>query len=171
MTKTKVTEKLRSGRLGALEARPDDDAEQADADRPREHLGDRVDHAAARASRGPDASSSARTATLCQASDSPTKETIRTSDAAQANSQAGIGRSWRPTSAWPTTRMPCGLDHEGFTVISASWDDAVLELDLEHPVDRRRDVELDLAAGLDVLADVIAVEVDLVGDVGVDHEA
>ena len=41
---------------------------------------------------------------VCQATESPKNETTSTSEAAQANSHAGIGRSWRPTSAWPTTR-------------------------------------------------------------------
>src|SRR5687767_2209578 len=33
--------------------------------------------------------------------DSRAKETIRTSEAPQVNSHSGIGRSCRPTSAWP----------------------------------------------------------------------
>ncbi len=35
----------------------------------------------------------------CQASVRATNETINTTDAPQANSHSGIGRSWRPTSA------------------------------------------------------------------------
>src|SRR5689334_22205171 len=47
----------------------------------------------------------------------------------------------------------------------------VLELDLEDAGNRRRQVEADGAAGRDILADVVAVEVDLVGNVGFDPEA
>jgi hypothetical protein len=46
-----------------------------------------------------------------------------------------------------------------------------LQLDLEHPFDGRRDVELDAATGLNVLADVVTVEVDLIADVRLDPEA
>ena len=38
---------------------------------------------------------------VCHATVSATNETIRTSEAPHANSHSGIGRSWRPTSAWP----------------------------------------------------------------------
>jgi hypothetical protein len=41
---------------------------------------------------------------VCQATESAKNETIRTSDAAHAKSHSGIGRSWRPKSAWPATR-------------------------------------------------------------------
>ena len=40
---------------------------------------------------------------VCQATERAKKETMSTSEAAHANSHSGIGRSWRPTSAWPTT--------------------------------------------------------------------
>ena len=40
---------------------------------------------------------------VCQATVRAKNETMRTSDAAQANSHSGIGRSCRPTSACPTT--------------------------------------------------------------------
>ena len=91
-------------RLGAVEPRPDRDPEQEDAERPGEHLGDAVDEQR----RDPFADGAPvgllEAADVCQATESPKNETTRTSEAAQANSQAGIGRSWRPTSAWPTTR-------------------------------------------------------------------
>src|SRR4051794_2376002 len=50
-------------------------------------------------------------------------------------------------------------------------DAGVLELDLEAALDRRRKRELDAAALLDVLHEVIAVDVDLVGRVGDDAQA
>ncbi len=106
MTKTKVTEKLRSG--ASVPLRPDQTTTQssptpiAPASTSVTGL---ITHREIQPRTGRQFVCSNRD--LCQASDSPTKETIRTSEAAQANSQAGIGRSWRPTSAWPTTRMPC----------------------------------------------------------------
>src|SRR3954469_2304475 len=50
-------------------------------------------------------------------------------------------------------------------------DAGVLELDLEAALDRRRERELDAAALLDVLHEVVAVDVDLVGRVGDDAQA
>src|SRR3954454_3308205 len=50
-------------------------------------------------------------------------------------------------------------------------DPGVLELDLEAALDRRRERELDAAALLDVLHEVVAVDVDLVGRVGDDAQA
>src|SRR3954466_850584 len=49
-------------------------------------------------------------------------------------------------------------------------DAGVLELDLEAALDRRREREVDAAALLDVLHQVVAVDVDLVGGVGDDAQ-
>ncbi len=59
---------------------------------------------------------------LCQATVRATNETMSTNEAAQANSHSGIGRSWRPTSAWPTTSSGASdiaAAQAGLTVISA----------------------------------------------------
>ncbi len=60
---------------------------------------------------------------VCQRTVSAKNEMIRTNAAAHANSHSGIGRSWRPTSAWPTTWSGAVSDirraQAGLTVISA----------------------------------------------------
>src|SRR6188472_145969 len=86
-----------------------------------------------------------------QAAESAKKETIRTIDAPQANSQAGIGRSSRATSAWASGRSWSRLIGAGLRV-DPQFEDlllAALELGLEDPFDGRREVEADRAAGLD----------------------
>ena len=120
VTKTKVTEKLRSG--ASVPVRPDQTTTPSRATpaiparmEVTRLTNSRESHGAS----GRQSSCSSRV--RCQATERATKETIRTSDAPQANSHSGIGRSWRPTSAWPTTRIPSSASGQpGFTVISAS---------------------------------------------------
>ena len=161
----KVSAKLRSGASVPAQPGVDGDAEQEDADRAAEDLrrAGRAGPARAPPPSGRQRSSSKRGSR--QAAESAKKETIRTIDAPQANSQAGIGRSCRATSACAS-----GRTLEQVSRVDLSSSDlflAALELGLEDPFDRRREVEGDRAAGLDVLLDVVAVHVDLVGDVGV----
>ena len=170
----KVTEKLRSGASVPLSPDQTVTPSRKTPIAPGEHLGDRVDEQRREPARGPGASGSPRSGWCCQATESPKNETTSTSDAAQANSQAGIGRSWRPTSACADDlerpSITGRLTH-GSTVISAIGTTRSSSSTSNTPVIVGRDVELDRAAGLDVLADVVAVEVDLVGDVGLDPEA
>ncbi len=125
----------------------------------------------------------------------PTKETIRTIDDPQAKSQSGSGRSDLPTRPWAaaaegsSTAMIAALaraqsdagTNPGVAAQrsgSASRVDGqlgdlggrALELDLEDALEIGREVELHRAARLDVLADVVAVDVDLVGRIGFDDE-
>ena len=82
-----------------------------------------------------------------QAAESAKKETIRTIDAPQANSQAGIGRSCRATSAWANGR-PCSR-------VDAQLRDlfvALVQLDLEEPFDVGRERECRGTAGGDLFA-------------------
>ena len=138
----KVSEKLRSGASVPSSPAQTTTPSRKTPSAPGEHLGHRVDEQRARASRETGRQFRPRSAVVCQATESAKNETIRTSDAPQANSHAGIGRSWRPTSAWPTTSgEPRESITHGLTVISAICVGRLLELDLEHPLDRRRDVE------------------------------
>ena len=74
---------------------------------------------------------------LCQATERAKNETIRTSEAAQANSQAGIGRSCRANSAW------CEGEELSQVWVHRDLGELyrVLELGLELARDRRRQVE------------------------------
>ena len=105
VTKTKVSEKLRSG--ASVPLRPDQTTTTS-RNTPSAPASTSVTGLTTRRESQPETgrqvSSSKRVRR--QASERATKETIRTSDAPHANSHSGIGRSWRPTSAWPTSRSP-----------------------------------------------------------------
>src|SRR5204863_4950793 len=89
----------------------------------------------------------------------------RTAITGSADPAGRPARVRRPRRAPAGTAGSTGVDGD-----RGDRNDALLQLDLEDAGDGRRDVELDLPARLDVHADVIAVEVDLVGDVGLDDE-
>ena len=87
------------GRFGPVDAAVGGDAEEEDAEGAAEGLGGRVEQRreVSQAAAGRQRSSSKRG--LRQAAESAKKETIRTIEAAQAKSQAGIGRSCLATRA------------------------------------------------------------------------
>ena len=100
VTKTKVSEKLRSG--ASVPVSPDQTTtpSRKTARSPASaSVTGLTTMRESRAESGRQLSSS--NFVVCQASERATNETIRTSEAPQANSHSGIGRSWRPTSAWP----------------------------------------------------------------------
>ncbi len=102
VTKAKVTEKFRSGASVPLSPDQIVTPSRKTPSAPQTISTPRLSRAREiQERRGRQVSSSNRVA--CQAIERAKKETTRTAEAAQANSHSGIGRSWRPTRAWPTT--------------------------------------------------------------------
>ncbi len=102
MTKTKVTEKFRSG--ASVPLRPD----QIVTPSRNTPISPQIAwvtglRTATDSHRGPGRQCVSSNRLVCHANESTKNEMIRTTDAPQANSQSGIGRSCRPTSAWATT--------------------------------------------------------------------
>ena len=138
----KVTAKLRSGASVPSQPRVDRDAEQEDADRAADDLRRAGRAGPARAPRRAGAGRSSSKRGSRQAAESAKKETIRTIDAPQANSQAGIGRSSRATSAWANGRTWIGHRFaRGLYGLTRQLEDLLAavrsQLGLEDPFDRR----------------------------------
>ena len=154
------------GRFGALQAGVDRDAEQEDADRAAEDL-------RRQAEQGPREPGPERApAFLLEAGLAPGRREREEGDDQDDRRPPGEQPGGDRQVLARDQRV--GERQERSSRVDRQLEDlflAALQLGLEDAFDRGREVEADRAAGLDVLHDVVAVDVDLVADVGVDLEA
>src|SRR6185503_5029476 len=102
----------------------------------------------------------------------PTNETTSTIAAAHQNSHSGTGRSVRTEMPWAisNTRRSAGLDGQLAEQRVPALVLGLVALDLEDALDVGCELEGGRLPGLDRLLDVVAVQVDVVGRVGADHD-